>query len=150
MNHLNGRFASTLLDLTSPSKLRASYLSTRDRHRFLWKLPSKPTSRLLELYPSFLEDTNGRIRLEKWIDYPHAVLQHPNTLAILHHGGANSFAEAAWFAIPQIVLPQWVRGYRRILYILFERSLMLTCPVNGTVPHRLTATILPHSSSSMA
>jgi UDP:flavonoid glycosyltransferase YjiC (YdhE family) len=47
------------------------------------------------------------VRIENWIDYPHAVLQHRNVVAFVHHGGANSFIEAGWCGVPQVILPQW-------------------------------------------
>jgi hypothetical protein len=51
------------------------------------------------------------VRIEDWIDYPHAVLQHQNVFAFVHHGGANSFVEAGWCGVPQVILPQWADCY---------------------------------------
>lgn len=104
-------FANTFRDLVQLSS--SSSLITRNKHRFLWKLPSSYYRRLLELYPSFLSasETHSRVRIESWIDYPHAVLQHPSVLAFVHHGGANSFVEAGWCGVPQVILPQWADCY---------------------------------------
>ncbi|KAF8312998.1 UDP-Glycosyltransferase/glycogen phosphorylase [Clavulina sp. PMI_390] len=109
-------FASTFHDLVQPSStssLPSGGLVTSNKHRFLWKLPSKPYARLFELYPNFLanEETHGRVRIETWIDFPHLVLSHPNTLAFVHHGGANSFIESAWYGVPQVILPMWADCY---------------------------------------
>lgn len=67
----------------------------------------------MELYPTFLDasETHSRVRIETWIDYPHAVLQHPSVLAFVHHGGANSFVEAGWCGVPQVIIPQWADCY---------------------------------------
>ena len=108
-------FASTLRDLVQPSSTSSlpSPLVTRNKHRFLWKLPRTFSSRLAEFYPTFLDtaQTHGRVRIENWIDYPHAVLQHRSAVAFVHHGGANSFVEAGWCGVPQVILPQWADCY---------------------------------------
>lgn len=130
-------FASSLRDLSAPTSSRATPLATHNRHRFLWKLPRKYRERLAELYPTFLSktETYGRVRIEAWIDYPHAVLQHRNVLAFMHHGGANSFIESGWCGVPQVILPQWVKPL--FLYLL------LSVLMNGIISYRPTATIRP-------
>ena len=106
-------FASTLRDLVQPISTSSFPLITHNKHRFIWKLPRVFSSRLAELSPTFLHasETHGRVRIEHWIDYPHAVLRHKNVLAFVHHGGANSFIEAGWCGVPQVVLPQWSDCY---------------------------------------
>jgi hypothetical protein len=108
-------FASALRHLvqpTSTSSLPSPFVS-RNKHRFLWKLARTFSSRLAELYPTFLDasQTLECVRIEHWIDYPHAVLQHRNVVAFVHHGGANSFVEAGWCGVPQVILPQWADCY---------------------------------------
>lgn len=106
-------FADTMRSLVQPTSSNALSLITYNKHRFLWKLPASFASRLQTLYPTFLSpsETHSRVRIESWIDYPHAVLQHPSVLAFVHHGGANSFIEAGWCGVPQVVLPQWADCY---------------------------------------
>jgi Erythromycin biosynthesis protein CIII-like, C-terminal domain len=106
-------FASTLRDLVQPSSASSLRVVTHNKHRFLWKLPRAFASRLAELYPTFLDasETHSRVRIEHWIDFPHAVLQHRNVVAFIHHGGANSFVEAGWCGVPQVILPQWADCY---------------------------------------
>ena len=43
------------------------------------------------------EIKEGRIRVVAWLDTePVSVLQHPNVICAVHHGGANSFYEGIW------------------------------------------------------
>ncbi len=39
---------------------------------------------------------------------PSAVLVHPNIVAFVKHGGANSFLEGVVAAKPQVVIPAWM------------------------------------------
>ena len=43
------------------------------------------------------EIEEGRIKVMAWLDaQPISILQHPNVVCTVHHGGANSFYEGIW------------------------------------------------------
>jgi UDP:flavonoid glycosyltransferase YjiC (YdhE family) len=43
------------------------------------------------------EIKEGRVKVVAWLDVePISVLQHPNVVCTVHHGGANSFYEGVW------------------------------------------------------
>jgi UDP:flavonoid glycosyltransferase YjiC (YdhE family) len=43
------------------------------------------------------EIKEGRVKVVAWLDAePVSVLQHPNVVCTVHHGGANSFYEGIW------------------------------------------------------
>ncbi|GJE93742.1 glycosyltransferase family 1 protein [Phanerochaete sordida] len=81
------------------------------RFQVLWKLNGK------KAFEGLLEERLGKelledVRTEEWIEPPAlAVLQHPNVVALVNHGGANSVHEAAYSGVPQIILPQWLDLY---------------------------------------
>lgn len=81
------------------------------RFQVLWKLNGK------KAFEGLLEERLGKelledVRTEEWIEPPAlAVLQHPNVVALVNHGGANSVHEAAYAGVPQIILPQWLDLY---------------------------------------
>ncbi|KAF9778363.1 hypothetical protein BJ322DRAFT_495180 [Thelephora terrestris] len=53
-----------------------------------------------------------RFKMVDWIHAdPAAVMNHPNVTESIHHGGANSYYEAARAGIPQIILAQWFDLY---------------------------------------
>ncbi|KAF8550450.1 UDP-Glycosyltransferase/glycogen phosphorylase [Imleria badia] len=58
------------------------------------------------------EIRHGRVRVVAWLDVePVSILQHPNMVCTVHHGGANSFYEGVWSGVPHIVLPVWFDTY---------------------------------------
>ncbi|KAF8555818.1 UDP-Glycosyltransferase/glycogen phosphorylase [Imleria badia] len=58
------------------------------------------------------EIKEGRIKVVAWLDAePVSILQHPNVVCTVHHGGANSFYEGVWSGVPHIVLPVWFDTY---------------------------------------
>jgi len=58
------------------------------------------------------ELSSSRIKLVPWFAAPPtSILEHPNIILSVHHGGANSFLEAVSFGIPQVVLPVWMDTY---------------------------------------
>ena len=64
--------------------------------QFLWKLSDK--SKLEGLIDEALKDPrdNQRFRIVNWFEAdPASIMRHPNVVAYVHHGGANSFHEAA-------------------------------------------------------
>lgn len=85
------------------------YDMTGRRTRFLFKTnrpiraSSQPDSAIYSPadLPSYVKMTN-------WIDDQHAVYRHPALKVFVHHGGGNSFNEAVYFGIPQLVLSQWL------------------------------------------
>ncbi|KAB5540331.1 hypothetical protein GE09DRAFT_1205720 [Coniochaeta sp. 2T2.1] len=81
--------------------------------RVLWKLALEEgeggweNSRVYSILGRDVED--GAVRIVRWIEpEPTAVLAEENVVCAVHHGGANSFLEAASAGIPQVVLPVWM------------------------------------------
>ncbi|KAL4887697.1 hypothetical protein BJY04DRAFT_212725 [Aspergillus karnatakaensis] len=64
------------------------------------KEPLLSKSELLSLPASIL--------LTTWIPNQTAIYSHPALKAFIHHGGGNSFNEAVYFGVPQLVLSQWL------------------------------------------
>ncbi|KAL4872505.1 hypothetical protein BDV12DRAFT_193224 [Aspergillus spectabilis] len=64
------------------------------------KEPLLTNSELLSLPASIL--------LTTWIPHQRSIYSHPALKAFIHHGGGNSFNEAVYFGIPQLVLSQWL------------------------------------------
>lgn len=54
------------------------------------------------------EKQSEYIRLSGWIEDQNAVYQHPALKVFIHHGGGNSFNEAVYFGIPQLIIGQWL------------------------------------------
>lgn len=48
------------------------------------------------------------VRLTHWIESQQGIYRHPSLKAFVHHGGGNSFNEAVYFGVPQLVLSQWL------------------------------------------
>lgn len=66
------------------------------RIQFFWKLSGK--DRFEGVIDGLLANPKDRerFRIVDWIDAdPAAVMDHPNVVASIHHGGANSYYEAA-------------------------------------------------------
>jgi len=64
--------------------------------QFLWKLSNK--SRFEDLIDKALEHPRDkeRFRIVDWLEAdPASIMKHPNVVAYIHHGGANSYYEAA-------------------------------------------------------
>ncbi|KAG9316542.1 glycosyltransferase family 1 protein [Chiua virens] len=54
------------------------------------------------------EISEGTVKVVPWLNVePVSILQHPNVVCTVHHGGANSFYEGVWSGVPQIILPVW-------------------------------------------
>ncbi|KAL1704341.1 hypothetical protein EV121DRAFT_291437 [Schizophyllum commune] len=78
----------------------------------LWKLPQQGA--LQGLFDELLTTTRDRdrVRAVTWLDVePAAILEHPNVVCYVHHGGANSYYEAAMAGVPQVILAQWSDTY---------------------------------------
>jgi hypothetical protein len=69
-------------------------LASRGGFQVFWKLPKE---RFSGIVAELLQGEDERaVRIEEWIEPPMlAVLSHPNVVASLNHGGANSVHEAA-------------------------------------------------------
>jgi len=64
--------------------------------QFLWKLRNK--SRFENFINEALKNPRDkeRVRIVNWFDAdPTSIMNHPNVVAYIHHGGANSYYEAA-------------------------------------------------------
>lgn len=80
--------------------------------QFLWKLPDK--AQFEDLIEDALKEPRNkdRFKIVDWLDAdPTSIMKHPNVIAWVHHGGANSYLEGALVGIPQIILGQWYDLY---------------------------------------
>ena len=97
----------------------------------LWK--AKASGDIQEVIDETLgkEIKEGWVKVVAWLEAePVSILQHPNVVCTVHHGGANSFYEGVWSAfsfvvfteylnsvslnrsgVPHIVLPVWFDTY---------------------------------------
>ncbi|KAJ7585021.1 hypothetical protein C8J56DRAFT_140957 [Mycena floridula] len=74
----------------------------------LWKLRGNFETLIEEMFQNHGTEAGDRFRILSWIGPdPASVLQHPNVLCSVHHGGANSFFEACYAGKPQIILAKW-------------------------------------------
>ncbi|RDW93016.1 glycosyltransferase [Aspergillus mulundensis] len=111
---------------------KAAYRNLGGRVRFLVKINGRPRSRSRGRIRHDSTATPGSeqkkvefddmaqlppyIRLTSWIQNQQSVYTHPALKAFAHHGGGNSFNEAVHFAIPQLVLSQWLDTHEYGLY----------------------------------
>lgn len=103
------------LEMASGIKI---FVSQNPGVQILWKMvPSQNTSEASEIIASASEILasklhNEKIKIVSWLQPdPLAILESGHVIAIVHHGGANSFFEACWAGVPQIVLAQWYDTY---------------------------------------
>jgi hypothetical protein len=64
--------------------------------QLLWKLSDK--AKFANLIEEALKDPRDkdRFRIVDWLEVdPASIMKHPNVVAYIHHGGANSYYEAA-------------------------------------------------------
>ncbi|KAG9311634.1 hypothetical protein JVU11DRAFT_7866 [Chiua virens] len=79
-----------------------------DGMQVLWKVQAKGDIQEAINETIGKEIREGRVRVLAWLEAePISILQHPNVVCVVHHGGANSFYEGVWSGVPQIVLPVW-------------------------------------------
>lgn len=83
----------------------AAYKERGGRVRFLFKI-NFPIDSPQCKFPT--HELPSYIRLTNWIDNQHAIYSHPALKVFIHHGGGNSFNEAVYFGVPQLVLSQWL------------------------------------------
>ncbi|KAF5382861.1 hypothetical protein D9757_007252 [Collybiopsis confluens] len=81
--------------------------------QILWKLlPEGDVRDTFEECAEMDQNIHGRLRAVQWLhSEPFAVLQHPNVICSVHHGGANSFFEAVSAGVPHVILPVWYDTY---------------------------------------
>lgn len=72
-------------------------------HHVLWKLPAQ---RQHLLPPA--DQLPANLRVEAWLPSQVEVLAHPNVRVFFNHAAANAIHEAAWFGVPQLVMPFWL------------------------------------------
>ena len=83
---------------------KAAYKQRAGRVRFLFKINFPLDSR----QDFSIDELPDYIRLTNWIENQHAIYSHAALKIFIHHGGGNSFNEAVYFGIPQLVLSQWL------------------------------------------
>ncbi|WWC85599.1 uncharacterized protein L201_000463 [Kwoniella dendrophila CBS 6074] len=82
-------------------------LSIRPDVQVLWKL-----SKLGEYTLEGSEEAGDRLKIVDWLKAdPFAMLRSGNIICSIHHGGSNSYHEALYAGIPQVVLPGWTDCY---------------------------------------
>ncbi|KAL0933327.1 UDP-glucoronosyl and UDP-glucosyl transferase [Colletotrichum truncatum] len=53
-----------------------------------------------------------RVVIRKWVEIDAtALMMTGNVVCFAHHGGANSFNEALWSGVPQVIIPMWLDLY---------------------------------------
>ena len=63
----------------------------------LWKVKADGDIRQIIDETVGKEIMEGRVKVVAWLDAePVSILQHPNVVCTVHHGGANSFYEGVW------------------------------------------------------
>jgi hypothetical protein len=70
--------------------ISTAHMALQDRGgiRVLWKLPQR--DKFSQILDAKLGNNTQEIRIVEWIEQPSlAVLQHPNLVAFVHHGGAS-------------------------------------------------------------
>ncbi|KAL7940478.1 hypothetical protein V8C42DRAFT_337455 [Trichoderma barbatum] len=87
-------------------------LDARPDIQVLWKLKPEAASETVgkDSLEAILgkELKNGRVKIENWLKAdPVAILRSGHVVCAVHHGGANSYFEATWAGVPQIVLAMW-------------------------------------------
>ncbi|KAI0149567.1 family 1 glycosyltransferase [Xylariaceae sp. FL1272] len=64
---------------------------------------------------------NGRFLFNQWLDIePPALLRSGHIVLSVHHGGANSYHEAIYAGVPQVIFPLWydLYNYARLVEFL--------------------------------
>jgi polyene glycosyltransferase len=75
-------------------------------HHVLWKLPA-----VRQQYLPPAADLPPNLRVESWLPSQVEVLAHPHVRVFFNHAAANAIHEAAWFGVPQLVMPFWLDCY---------------------------------------
>ena len=119
-------------EMASAMRIMLDYHDKKGSNKIqvLWK--ARPVGDFEKVIDEIIgkEMKEGRIKVVAWLDTePVSILQHPNVVCTVHHGGANSFYEGIWCAfsfvlwvhlnseslnrsgVPHIVLPVWYDTY---------------------------------------
>ncbi|KAJ3810208.1 hypothetical protein F5876DRAFT_42254 [Lentinula aff. lateritia] len=103
-------------DHSAIRELAGGFLPLLQSHpniQILWKL--RPEGDIQNVLDECIEnnaDVRERVQVVQWLQSePYTILQHPNLICSVHHGGANSFFEAVSAGVPQIILPVWYDTY---------------------------------------
>ena len=80
-------------------------LEARPDIQVLWKLKAEKVTENSgrESVNNILEEElkSGRVRIEGWLKAdPVAIMTSGHVVCAVHHGGANSYFEAAWYGVP--------------------------------------------------
>ncbi|KAI4847252.1 UDP-glucoronosyl and UDP-glucosyl transferase family protein [Aureobasidium sp. EXF-8845] len=86
-------------------------LDRRPDVQVLWKLKTKDgLGDALHIITNEIEQK--RVCIEPWLlAQPIAILMTGNIVCMVHHGGSNSYHEAIFAGVPQVVLPVWIDTY---------------------------------------
>lgn len=103
------------VDTTESARSMASVLAailSQSGIQVLWKLKYNHLHDIQFMQSLQSVVDQDRIRITAWIKpETSAILAHADILAIVHHGGMNTFFEACYAGIPQVVLPAWLDCY---------------------------------------
>jgi len=101
--------------------IRGFLAGTSSTDQVFWKLRDKAKFQHIIDEELANEPVKGRFKIVDWIDTDLGeVMKHKNVVAFVHHGGANSYYEAAQAGLPHIILAQWYDLYEmaaRVEYI---------------------------------
>ncbi|THW62868.1 UDP-glucoronosyl and UDP-glucosyl transferase family protein [Aureobasidium pullulans] len=99
--HLTAEFAAAVKTL----------LDRRPDVQILWKLKTKVNVDDA-LHVIAEEIKTKRVWIESWLPaHPLAILMTNTVVCTVHHGGSNSYHEAIYAGVPQVVLPVWIDTY---------------------------------------
>lgn len=105
--------------------------------RFLFKASLKDG----QVASALIEKQGEYIRLSKWIEDQNAVYQHPALKVFVHHGGGNSFNEAVFFGIPQLIIGQWL-DHHEYGFLVERYGMGLRCRKAPLIDSRSVSTCL--------
>ncbi|WWD00742.1 hypothetical protein V866_007677 [Kwoniella sp. B9012] len=84
-------------------------LGIRKDIQVLWKLKKLGEYDLPEVVG---DEDPDRLRIVDWLEAdPFSILQSGNVVCFVSHGGSNSYHEALYAGIPQVILPAWADCY---------------------------------------
>jgi hypothetical protein len=102
-------------DIVQLSRAVCNILLRYEKHQVLWKVPA------LDKFKAILDEMfspvggwegSNRIKITNWVEMSTCrVLEHETVVVNVNHGGANSYYEAMYAGVPQIILAQWVDLY---------------------------------------
>ncbi|WVW81561.1 hypothetical protein I302_103556 [Kwoniella bestiolae CBS 10118] len=82
-------------------------LGIRQDIQVLWKLKKTGDYKL-----DGIETMGDRLRVVDWLEAdPSAILRGGNVVCFVSHGGSNSYHEALYAGVPQVIMPAWVDCY---------------------------------------